>query len=49
VPTSLSDGEDVVYEPWQPTGEPDPLDRSIAATRQAVYPLHGLDPDDPRD
>ena len=25
------------------------LDRSIAATRNAVYPLLGLDPDDPRD
>lgn len=27
----------------------DPLDRAIAATRRAVFPLHGLDPDDPRD
>jgi acetoin utilization protein AcuC len=36
------------YRPWQPGGET-PLDRAIAATRRAVYPLHGLDPDDPRD
>ena len=34
--------------PWQPGGET-PLDRAVAATRRAVYPLHGLDPDDPRD
>jgi acetoin utilization protein AcuC len=36
------------YRPWQPGGQT-PLDRAIAATRRAVYPLHGLDPDDPRD
>ncbi len=36
------------YVPWQPGGDT-PLDRAIAATRRAVYPLHGLDPDDPRD
>ena len=33
---------------WDPGGET-PLDRAIAATRRAAYPLHGLDPDDPRD
>jgi acetoin utilization protein AcuC len=36
------------YRPWQPGGG-DQLDLAIAATRRAVYPLHGLDPDDPRD
>ncbi|HVQ91689.1 MAG TPA: acetoin utilization protein AcuC [Mycobacteriales bacterium] len=36
------------YQPWQP-GAGTPLDRAIVATRRAVYPLHGLDPDDPRD
>jgi acetoin utilization protein AcuC len=36
------------YRAWQPGGD-GPLDRAIAATRDAVYPLHGLDPDDPRD
>jgi acetoin utilization protein AcuC len=36
------------YRPWQP-GADTPLDRAIAATRRAVYPLHGLDPHDPRD
>jgi acetoin utilization protein AcuC len=34
-------------EPWQPFGE-SWLDRSIAATRNAVFPPHGLDPADPR-
>lgn len=37
-----------VYRPWQPGAET-PLDRAIAATRRAVFPLHGLDPHDPRD
>ncbi len=49
VPTFMGDGTPPTWQPWQPTGEPDPLDRAIAATRRAVYPLHGLDPDDPRD
>ena len=34
--------------PWAP-GADDWLDRSVAATRNAVYPLLGLDPHDPRD
>ena len=34
--------------PWHPGGETW-LDRSVGATRRAVYPLLGLDPDDPRD
>ncbi len=39
---------DVEWRPWQP-GEDSPLGRAVAATRRAVLPLHGLDPDDPRD
>ena len=35
-------------EPWQPGGS-GWLDGSIGATRRAVFPLLGLDPDDPRD
>jgi acetoin utilization protein AcuC len=35
-------------QPWMPGGETW-LDRAIGATRNAVYPLLGLDPDDPRD
>jgi acetoin utilization protein AcuC len=49
VPLRLTDEADVSYQPWQPTGEPDPVDRAIAATRRATFPLHGLDPHDPRD
>jgi acetoin utilization protein AcuC len=39
-------GEPAV-EPWQPGGD-SRLDRAVAATRQATFPLLGLDPDDPR-
>jgi acetoin utilization protein AcuC len=38
----------IAYLAWQP-GAGSALDRAIAATRRAVFPLHGLDPDDPRD
>jgi acetoin utilization protein AcuC len=49
-PLPATMGEAVVppLDPWQPGGE-GWLDGAIAATRRAVYPLHGLDPDDPRD
>jgi acetoin utilization protein AcuC len=49
-PGEGADGQDELpaYQPWDPGGVT-PLDRAIAATRRAVYPLHGLDPDDPRD
>jgi acetoin utilization protein AcuC len=49
VPATLTDGTVPRWEPWQPTGEPDAIDRAITATRRAVFPLHGLDPYDPRD
>ncbi len=49
VPASLTDGTVPRWEPWQPTGEPDAIDRAIAATRKAIFPLFGLDPYDPRD
>jgi len=35
-------------DPWVPGGS-DWLDGAIGATRRAVFPLLGLDPDDPRD
>ncbi len=59
-PTSMSDLDDgggstgpggpaePAWQPWDPGGET-ALDRAVAATRRAVHPLHGLDPDDPRD
>lgn len=49
VPLRMTDDADPTYQPWQPTGEPDGVDRAILATRKAVFPLHGLDPYDPRD
>lgn len=49
VPLRMTDGVNPVHEPWQPTGEPDAVDRAIMAARKAVFPLHGLDPHDPRD
>ncbi|MGH3467995.1 MAG: acetoin utilization protein AcuC, partial [Thermocrispum sp.] len=48
VPTSMSDGADPSFERW--TGDADrQVDASVLQARQAVFPLHGLDPDDPRD
>ncbi|HEV7653441.1 MAG TPA: acetoin utilization protein AcuC [Mycobacteriales bacterium] len=38
----------IAWRRWEP-GEDSPLARAIIATRRAVFPLHGLDPDDPRD
>ncbi|GAC68913.1 acetoin utilization protein AcuC [Gordonia soli] len=57
---TMGDGGDVDYVAWDgDTGQPAPdgitdraqqqTDRAILATRRAVYPLHGLDPEDPRD
>ncbi|MEU4556756.1 acetoin utilization protein AcuC [Actinoplanes sp. NPDC023936] len=48
VPETMSDGVPPVLEQWSP-GTTDPVDRAIQATRTAVFPLHGLDPHDPRD
>jgi acetoin utilization protein AcuC len=44
----MGDGCDAVHEPWGGDVE-EPVDAAIRDTRRAVYPLHGLDPDDPRD
>ena len=49
VPTTMTDGAEPPIERWQPGTTPDPVDRAILATRTAVFPLHGLDPHDPRD
>jgi acetoin utilization protein AcuC len=45
----MTDDADLSYQPWTPEGDQSPLDRAILATRKAVFPLHGLDPYDPRD
>jgi acetoin utilization protein AcuC len=52
VPTRLTDGVAPSWRRWQPGGDAadqDPVDRAISAARRSVFPLHGLDPDDPRD
>ena len=44
-PTTMTDGADLAYRPWSGGFNPDDdLDRAIRATRQAVFPHHGLDP-----
>lgn len=56
----MGDNGDIDYVPWDgDTGAAPPegisdsaqqqTDRAIQATRRAVFPLHGLDPEDPRD
>ncbi|MDQ2789749.1 MAG: acetoin utilization protein AcuC [Pseudonocardiales bacterium] len=47
LPVSMSDGAAPNWTPWDGTGET-AVDRAIQETRRAVYPLHGLDPEDPR-
>ncbi|WP_236047596.1 acetoin utilization protein AcuC [Actinoplanes ovalisporus] len=49
VPETMTDGTEPPIERWQPGTTPDAVDRAILATRMAVFPLHGLDPHDPRD
>ncbi|MDQ3579165.1 MAG: acetoin utilization protein AcuC, partial [Actinomycetota bacterium] len=48
LPLSMSDGGDTGFEPWG-GGVTDEVDTVIRDVRRAIFPLHGLDPDDPRD
>ena len=50
LPIDMSDGQPgpVGYDPWAGHQEL-AVDRAIMQTRDAVFPLHGLDPRDPRD
>ena len=48
LPEAMGEGPLAPLVPWQPGGE-GWLDGAIGATRRAVFPLLGLDPDDPRD
>ncbi len=44
-PLRLTDGRPPVWRDWSEGFDPETwLDRAIHATRQAVFPLHGLDP-----
>ena len=45
----MTDGAAATYRPWAPGTAPDSVDRAILATRNAVFPLFGLDPMDARD
>ena len=48
LPPEMTDGRDTTFQRWG-DGVDDPVDVAIRDTRRAVFPLHGLDPDDPRD
>jgi acetoin utilization protein AcuC len=48
LPTTMGEGRSIATRDWDPTGGAW-LDKAIGATRRAVFPLLGLDPDDPRD
>ena len=47
LPTAMTDHVTIAHEQWTPGA--DPVDLAILEARRAVFPLHGLDPDDPRD
>jgi acetoin utilization protein AcuC len=49
VPETMTDGTEPPVERWAPGTTPDPVDKAIMTTRKAVFPLHGLDPQDIRD
>ncbi|WP_432836392.1 acetoin utilization protein AcuC [Dactylosporangium sp. CA-092794] len=49
LPATMTDGGATAWAPWIPGDSPDAVDRTIMATRNAVYPYFGLDPHDPRD
>ncbi|WP_432995129.1 acetoin utilization protein AcuC [Dactylosporangium sp. CA-233914] len=49
LPSTMTDGGSPDYAPWVPGESPDAVDRTIMATRRAVFPFFGLDPHDPRD
>lgn len=48
LPTSMSDGSTIDFTSWDGDADND-LDKAIRATRRAVLPAHGLDPEDRRD
>ncbi|TMM36537.1 MAG: acetoin utilization protein AcuC [Actinobacteria bacterium] len=49
VPAWMTDRGSATWTAWQPGETADAVDRAILATRNAVFPLLGLDPHDPRD
>lgn len=52
LPAAMTDGRDPAWTPWGDVPAEDTADRvdgAITEVRRALFPLHGLDPDDPRD
>jgi acetoin utilization protein AcuC len=47
VPSTMGEGVSIEQVDWGSGG--DPVDPGVMETRRAVFPLFGLDPDDPRD
>ncbi len=47
LPTSMTDGRSGSHQPW--TEGSDRVDAAVLEVRRAVFPLHGLDPNDRRD
>jgi acetoin utilization protein AcuC len=44
-PTVMTDGVDPAYRDWSEGYDPASwLDRSVLATREEIFPRHGLDP-----
>jgi acetoin utilization protein AcuC len=44
-PERMTDGADTEVRTWASGYDPaNPVDRAVLATRQAVFPEHGLDP-----
>lgn len=44
-PPSMTEGCPATFRPWEQGYDPeDPVDRAVMATRRAVFPEHGLDP-----
>jgi acetoin utilization protein AcuC len=48
LPRTMGEDRDTAFVPWDGTMQ-EPVDAVIRDARGAVFPLHGLDPDDPRD
>jgi acetoin utilization protein AcuC len=42
-PLRMTDGRPAEFSPYG-SGDPDPVDAAIRATREAVFPIHGLEP-----
>jgi acetoin utilization protein AcuC len=44
-PDRMTDRADLSFNRWEPHDRPDAVDRAIAATRNEVFPMYGLDPE----